>query len=48
MISVPKTEPPTSTTPEKKDFDAQEKKEQTPLDGMLNFLAQPVFNLLQR
>jgi hypothetical protein len=38
----------TSTTPEKKDFDAQEKKEQTPLDGMLNFLAQPVFNLLQR
>lgn len=37
-----------STVPEKKDFDAQEKKEQTPLDGMLNFLAQPIFTLLQQ
>jgi hypothetical protein len=36
-----------STVPEKKDFNAQEKKEETPLDGMLNFLNQPIFNLVR-
>lgn len=30
-----------------KDFDAVEKKEETPLDGMMNFLSQPIFDLLQ-
>jgi hypothetical protein len=32
---------------QKTDFNANEKKEQTPLDGMLNFLNQPIFGLLQ-
>lgn len=36
-----------STKPEKKDFNAQEKVEETPLDGMKNFLAQPIFNLIK-
>jgi len=36
-----------STKPEKKDFDAQKKKEETPLDGMLNFLSQPIFSLIK-
>lgn len=36
-----------STKPEKKDFDAQEKKEETPLDGMKNFLGQPIFDLIK-
>jgi hypothetical protein len=34
-------------TAEKKDFITAEKKEETPLDGMLNFLAQPIFSLLK-
>jgi hypothetical protein len=36
-----------STNPEKKDFNAAEKKEETPLDGMINFLSQPIFSLLK-
>lgn len=36
-----------TTSPEKKDFNAQEKKEETPLDGMKNFLGQPIFNLIK-
>lgn len=36
-----------STKPEKKDFDAKEKKEETPLDGMMNFLSQPIFGLIK-
>jgi len=32
----------------KKDFVAAEKKEETPLDGMMNFLRQPIFGLLNR
>lgn len=32
---------------EKKDFKAEEKKEETPFDGMMNFLKQPIFNLLK-
>ncbi len=36
-----------ATKAEKKDFNAQEKKEETPIDGMLNFLAQPIFSLIQ-
>jgi hypothetical protein len=32
---------------EKKDFVAKEKVEETPLDGMLNFLSQPIFNLIK-
>lgn len=35
------------TTDTKKDFDAKEKKEQTPLDGMMNFLSQPIFSLIK-
>jgi hypothetical protein len=31
----------------KKDFVAAEQKEETPLDGMMNFLGQPIFGLLQ-
>lgn len=30
-----------------KDFVASEKKEQTPLDGMMNFFSQPIFGLIQ-
>lgn len=30
----------------KKDFDAGEKKDETPLDGMINFLSQPIFELI--
>lgn len=37
-----------ATKPEAKDFNAQEKKEETPLDGMLNFLNQPIFGLIQK
>jgi hypothetical protein len=29
-----------------KEFDAVAKQKQTPLDGMLNFLSQPIFGLL--
>jgi hypothetical protein len=32
---------------ERKDFVAQERKQETPLDGMMNFLSQPIFGLLQ-
>lgn len=35
-----------ATKEEKKDFNAEEKKEETPLDGMLNFLSQPIFSLI--
>lgn len=35
-----------SSSPNKKDFVAEEKKEETPLDGMKNFLSQPIFGLL--
>lgn len=35
------------TKTEKKDFDAKEKVEETPLDGMMNFLNQPIFSLLK-
>jgi len=31
-----------------KDFNAAEKKEETPLDGMMNVLSQPIFGLLNR
>lgn len=37
-----------ATKDEKKDFNAQEKKEENPLDGMMNFLSQPIFNLIQK
>jgi hypothetical protein len=37
-----------ATKEDKKDFNAEEKKEETPLDGMLNFLNQPIFGLLQK
>lgn len=33
--------------PEKKDFNAAEKVEETPLDGMKNFLSQPIFSLVE-
>lgn len=36
-----------SSTPEKKDFNAAEKAEETPLDGMKNFLSQPIFSLVE-
>jgi hypothetical protein len=36
-----------STSPEKKDFNAAEKVEETPLDGMKNFLSQPIFSLVE-
>lgn len=36
-----------SSTPEKKDFNAAEKVEETPLDGMKNFLSQPIFSLVE-
>lgn len=32
---------------QKKDFVAKERKEETPLDGMMNLLSQPIFGLLQ-
>lgn len=32
---------------QRKDFVAKERKEETPLDGMMNFLQQPIFALLQ-
>lgn len=36
-----------STKAEKKDFNAAEKAEETPLDGMKNFLSQPIFSLIE-
>jgi hypothetical protein len=36
-----------TTKVEKKDFNAAEKVEETPLDGMKNFLSQPIFSLIE-
>jgi hypothetical protein len=33
-------------TAKNKDFNAKEKQEETPLDGLMNFLNQPIFNLI--